>query len=368
MLKKLSGKWVKGQTIADEIKNKYEYYRTTTEKKGFNGLLEKQYLDKITAFGFDGTSYTMLGILFENEEQYSQYLVGRTGVYNLMTDFPIEDVVFLGRRMFRKDNEDYHDQKMDNFMFDKSTAGYQATPIDSLGWYNIDSGEALDVLVVFDDRMSTPERNQIVRNFIGEDSYPYDSIDQIVNPSINTIYGVYKDNDVVLMLYTPEKEWVQVELVNDGSHTVIGLDGYDKILHSKKKRFFLEEWEFSLDESVEGQSEDLLWYKTFVGQTDTRVAINGTTDVSNYIVDINNDIVIPAVDGYLSTDNIRNPEYNTIYGFKNEDSKKYKIYYIDQGWYDVTFLDEENKTLILADVPVYGMVNYRGNIVNIKYE
>ena len=124
----------------------------------------------------------------------------------------------------------------------------------------------------------------------------------------------------------------------------------------------------SLDESVEGQSEDLLWYKTFVGQTDTRVAINGTTDISNYIVDINNDIIIPAVDGYLSTNDIKNPEYNTIYGFKNGDSKKYKIYYIDQSWYDVTFLDEENKTLILADVPVYGMVNYRGNIVNIKYE
>ena len=33
---------------------------------------------------------------------------------------------------------------------------------------------------------------------------------------------------------------------------------------------------------------------------------------------------------------------------------------------DVEFINSD-KTLILAKVPVYGMVNYRGNLVRIKY-
>lgn len=363
----ISGRWNREDKIANKIKNKYEYYSTTTEKKGFNGLLEKQYMDKITAFGFDGTTYSTFQINFEGEDNGNEYVVGRTGVYNLMTDCPIEDVIFLGRRMFRKDNPDYNNYRDISFNFDPSTAGYQATPIDSLGWYDIDNNsQALDVLVVINSHVSTPERNQIVRNFIdAETQMPYASVADISNPKKNTIYGVYKNDDVVLMLYTKEGQWVQVELINDGSYTIIGVEINQDLILSGKKKFFLEEWEFSLDESAkETEDEYLMWYKTFLGSTNIPVQINETTNINHYITDINGNIIIPAIDGYMSTDDIIRPDYNIVYGFNDG---TYKIYYIDQNWYDVEFIDPQH-TIILAYVPVYGMINYRGNLVKIKYD
>jgi len=376
----LSGKWYPSQSISTSIKNKYEYYQTSdTEKEGYNGLLEKQYLDKITAFGFDGTTYTMLEITFEGEAESKEFLVGRTGVYNLMTDYPITEATFLGRRMFRKDNSDYVDNRDNVFILDPSTASYQGQPIDSWNWYDLDTNKVLDVLVVINGNISTPEVNQIVRNMADwETERPYNSVSEIDNPSSNTIYGVLnEEGNTILMIYK-NNQWTQVEMIMDGTHTIVGIDINEDLLNSGKKKFFLDDWEYSLDESAKDEHNNLLlWYKTYAGQTDNQVVINGETDdgekiinqetnINTYIRDINGNLVIPAIDGYLSTDDIKSPDYNIVYGFKDGDNKKYKIYYIDQNWYDVEFINLD-KTLILAKVPVYGMVNYRGNLVRIKY-
>lgn len=365
----LSGKWYPNQSISTNIKNKYEYYQTSdTEKEGYNGLLEKQYLDKITAFGFDGTTYTMLEITFEGETESKEFLVGRTGVYNLMTDYPIAEATFLGRRMFRKDNPDYVDNRDNIFILDPSTASYQGQPIDSWNWYDLETGQALDVLVIINGNISTPKVNQIVRNITDwETERPYNSINEIDNPSSNTIYGVLnEEGNTILMIYK-NNQWTQVDMIMDGSHTIIGIDINKDLLNSGKKKFFLDDWEYSLDESAENEHNNLLlWYKTYAGQTNNQVIINGETDINTYIRDVNGNLVIPAIDGYLSIDDIKFPDYNIIYGFKDGDNKKYKIYYIDQNWYDVEFINSD-KTLILAKVPVYGMVNYRGNLVRIKY-
>ena len=365
----LSGKWYPNQNISASIKNKYEYYQTSdTEKEGYNGLLEKQYLDKITAFGFDGTTYTMLNITFEGDRKSQQFLVGRTGVYNLMTDYPITEATFLGRRMFRKDNFDYVDNRDNVFILDPSTASYQGQPIDNWNWYDLDTNKVLDVLVVINGNISTPEVNQIVRNMVDwETEHPYNSVNEIDNPSSNTIYGVLnEESNTVLMIYK-NNQWTQVEMTMDETHTIVGIDVNEDLLNSGKKKFFLDDWEYSLDESAEDEHNSLLlWYKTYAGQTDDQVIINGETDINTYIRDINGNLVIPAIDGYLSTNDIKSPDYNIIYGFKDGDNKKYKIYYIDQNWYDVEFINSD-KTLILAKVPVYGMVNYRGNLVRIKY-
>ena len=365
----LSGKWYPNQSISTSIKNKYEYYQTTdSEKEGYNGLLEKQYLDKITAFGFDGTTYTMLEITFEGENKAKQFLVGRTGVYNLMTDYSIKEATFLGRRMFKKDNPDYVDNRDNVFILDPSTASYQGQPIDNWNWYDLDTNQALDVLVIINGNISTPEVNQIVRNMADwETEYPYNSVSEIDNPSSNTIYGVLNEEDNTVLMIYKNNQWTQVEMTMDGTHTIIGIDINEDPLNSGKKKFFLEDWEYSLDESAEDEHNNLLlWYKTYAGQINDQVIINEETDINTYIRDINGNLVIPAIDGYLSINDIKSPDYNIIYGFKDGNSKKYKIYYIDQNWYDVEFINSD-KTLILAKVPVYGMVNYRGNLVRIKY-
>ena len=376
----ISGKWNVQQKIAEEIKSKYEYYNISKNKvDGYDGLLERQYLDTITAFGFDGTSYAVLDIKFLNDRNDLRYVVGRTGVYNLMTDYPIDEVMFLGRRMVRKDNPNYVGYRDNPYILDASAGSYQPLAQDSLHWYDSDIGQETDVLVVVNGNVSTPEINKIVRTWIDSTNMPYETIESIESPVVNTIYGVYKDNDIVLMVYMPDGSWKQVDLKTDEEGHIVIFAEYNKDpIITGKKKFFLEEWEFSLDDSANNNksNEPLTWYKAFLGNTEVQVFINEINDINHYITNINGNIIIPAIDGYLSTNDIKNPEYNIVYGFydgvdKNGNSKpkKYKIYYIDQQWYDIEFLEpKQEQTLILAKVPVYGMVNYRGNLVKLSYE
>lgn len=384
----LFGKWFPGQSFASTIKNKYEYYNIE-EGKGYGGLIEKQYLDKITAFGFDGTTYTVLKILFENEKISREYLVGRTGVYNLMTDYPIDEVTLLGRRMFRKDNSDYVSHNTYPYIIDKSAEAYQGTPTKSFNWEDFDLEQETDVPVIINGNFSNPEVNQIIKTWIDETNRPYDKIKDVINPVANTIYGFYSNNlnlndenidvtlnennnqDIILLLYTSSGSWVQVDFINEDNHIIMSEMYNTDSVNTNKKKIFLEDWEFSLDNSADRnyKPEILTWYKSFLGNTNIEV-IARDFNVFNFISNIKNKIdIIPELDGYLSTDDIKDPEYNIVYGFYDGENKpkKYKIYYIDHNWYDVEELNQE-WSLILAKVPVNGMINYRGNLVRIKYE
>jgi hypothetical protein len=220
----------------------------------------------MTSFSFEGTSYTVLSIRFEKEDwtQQKQYLVGRTGVYNLARDFPIEEVTFVGRRMFLQENFDY--------------------------WTN----------------------------------------------------------------------------------------------RSDIKKYGLNEWEFSLDKSVfleDAIKLSLKWYKFLEGKTNTDVNIvkeqndesEKYSNIFHYIrskEESKEEIIEQYQILNREISEITNLEYNTVYAFSNEEdltkNPLYKIYYIDGQWYDVVFENEE-KTMITASVPVYGMVNYQGTLVKLKY-
>ncbi len=263
----LDGRWLPGETVFSEIQSKYDFsYKETDVSKGYDGLMEKQYFNKMTSFSFEGTSYTVLSIRFEKEDwtQQKQYLVGRTGVYNLARDFPIEEVTFVGRRMFLQENFDY--------------------------WTN----------------------------------------------------------------------------------------------RSDIKKYGLNEWEFSLDKSVfleDAIKLSLKWYKFLEGKTNTDVNIvkeqndesEKYSNIFHYIrskEESKEEIIEKYQILNREISEITNLEYNTVYAFSNEEdltkNPLYKIYYIDGQWYDVVFENEE-KTMITASVPVYGMVNYQGTLVKLKY-
>ena len=44
---------------------------------------------------------------------------------------------------------------------------------------------------------------------------------------------------------------------------------------------------------------------------------------------------------------------------------EYKIYYLDQGWFNVNFtnIDNNDYSIIQAKVPVYGMIDYDASIL-----
>jgi hypothetical protein len=143
----------------------------------------------------------------------------------------------------------------------------------------------------------------------------------------------------------------------------------------------LDDWEFVLDDSAKTDDDinnsNLTWNE-FISQSvvgsNTLVDIytneqsHTTTTASeeiNRLWNNNSNEQISSLGGYTSISAIKNPKYNTVYGIRTSTGNlSYVIYYIDHDWYPVTFNDEYT---ILAEVPVSGMVNYRGKIVTTTY-
>ena len=75
---------------------------------------------------------------------------------------------------------------------------------------------------------------------------------------------------------------------------------------------------------------------------------------------------INDMNNFLNCYTTKEPKINTIYGLVNDMGFfEYKIYYQDYGWYDVIFpnIAQNDYSIIYAQVPVYGMINYRANIM-----
>lgn len=106
----VSGLWYPNTGLWDIIKSKYDYTQRDIEQS--NGIILKEdvletlTLDKWTSASFDLTPYTVLDITYEGQKKSLRYIVGRTGVYNLMTDYPIDEVVINGRRMVEVNDQD----------------------------------------------------------------------------------------------------------------------------------------------------------------------------------------------------------------------------------------------------------------------
>lgn len=71
--------------------------------------------------------------------------------------------------------------------------------------------------------------------------------------------------------------------------------------------------------------------------------------------------IYSGYDGDLA--NVREPKYNNVYAITKDGETTYYIYYIDDNWYPVKIFDD----CVLAAVPVYGVVNYKGDLVRSEY-
>lgn len=355
----INGKFFPEQTLEEEIKNKYEYYRL--DKSGIN-INEHHYLNDITGMSFDGTPYTVLGIQFSDDKVSTEFLVGQTGVYNLMIDdCSIKEIFFKGRRMFNKNPYNYTIIK--RFIFDPSASSIK-------NWIE-NSDSVIPINYVFSDKNIYQNIGIIDTSFLKENQDPLEK-NNIKNPVEGTIYGI------------KEKEWEEASLwiYQNGSFAPFDIspEGDVRIILNKPT-YHLREWEFFLDESAiehtDVPEDEIYWYKIYFGKTDQKVVIkNNNSNNENwddhfpdqYIYKNGEELYVPTLDGYKTTEEIVEPKFNTVYGFQGENkNKKYKIYYIDGEWYDVDY-DKDNPELILAKVPVYGMVNYKGDLIEIQYD
>jgi hypothetical protein len=81
--------------LGDTIRKKYTYvYDNVTQKMRYwRGL------------SLDVEPYAIAHIKYQNESEYKDYVVGQSGILNLLKDFPIQDMSFRGRRIFIKSSD-----------------------------------------------------------------------------------------------------------------------------------------------------------------------------------------------------------------------------------------------------------------------
>lgn len=152
--------------------------------------------------------------------------------------------------------------------------------------------------------------------------------------------------------------------------------GRRMVLSENDNRPFLDEWQYYLDSSVtEDEDSSAYWYDIIVSptpiETDTLVSLN-FNDAESYIPADYWRILQDNEDynyAYMDIKDTKNPQYNTIYKLvdKNGQNPVYVIYYLDQGWYTFNFNNTEDYSVGLAQVPISGMINYRGSVIKKTY-
>ncbi len=175
---------------------------------------------------------------------------------------------------------------------------------------------------------------------------------------------------------------------------------------------FLDEWECILDKSVtnpyeinDDNDENEYWYLIKnSGEIELDKDINNDyilvkfykTENNFYLVnndesapyltwDQLNDGILDIYDEWVNLDeikdsiieNIQKPEYNKIYRiFDHNLIPSYMIYYLNQGWYQINFLDgftdnefdPREATVIQAQVPISGMIEYKADVYKQGWE
>jgi hypothetical protein len=173
-----------------------------------------------------------------------------------------------------------------------------------------------------------------------------------------------------------------------------------------EKSSYLNEWECVLDDSVlngydfgdDIPEEGFFWY-LIKGSNDIaldvdsnnhyilvkiRIANSGIyivnnegtadrilseSDFYNGILDIYEDWVNLNTTNQYILNNINKPDYNKVYRVIDHNGISYNmIYYLNQGWYPIDFIDSQKQDLMLAKVPISGMIEYKANIYKEGWE
>ena len=148
----------------------------------------------------------------------------------------------------------------------------------------------------------------------------------------------------------------------------------------KEKQPYLDEWEFVYDISAEAALsnnqnvlEELTWQNIDGQSTSIPVNIDPfTTQDGQDAYQINRywnnyRLTTEYIDNYSSNlSEIKNPKYNTVYAIQNGSNYKFYIYYIDGAWYEIEFWNN-NDEVILAKVPIHGILTYQEQIVRDTY-
>lgn len=156
--------------------------------------------------------------------------------------------------------------------------------------------------------------------------------------------------------------------------------GRKMFLVDRSRQPYLDEWEYTVDESLDSDQDaepySTNWFdiqNTYIVDSGDRVAyyfaerVNNMQEADAEIpIGVENTLFQQWADIHSSgAVDISHPYVNRVYPISINGITQCYIYYIDYKWYPITLAIQDGTAL--AAVPVYGYVNYIGNIVRSEY-
>lgn len=189
--------------------------------------------------------------------------------------------------------------------------------------------------------------------------------------SDGTSFDIVSDADQVFDLTLMFGEGNEPSTINE-FETLYPLSYYPyeegKVVNiNSNKTISLNEWEYVLDSSARlpENSFGYTWDELVKNEMNN---VNATIQTEQYLGQEDTHRLWDNNLTYNDNGQIVLPEYNTVYGIRDENNNLiYKLHYIDGGWYDIKFLDS-SCSIALAKVPVHGMVNYKGTIAQQTFD
>lgn len=168
-------------------------------------------------------------------------------------------------------------------------------------------------------------------------------------------------------------------IIDDAPTEDIAFLGRKMFLVDESRQPYLDEWEYTLDESFKNREDmddlPLNWFELQNNQiieSNNRVEYYFAQEVNNMEdadaetpIGMENTPFKEWAELYSSNPvDISHPEINKVYPITINGTLQPYIYYIDYKWYPIALAKDGTA---LAAVPVYGYVNYIGNIVRSEY-
>ena len=188
--------------LGNEIREKYHY----SEYVGDDSLMSlksEELMETWTGLSFDVTPYADIYIKQNENSNWEERVVGQTGVYNLMTDYPIYDIYFAGRRMTlaKEDNRPYLDEW--NYALDQTVTNKRPSDEEDIEdyWYEIVEAAPGSPFIQETDNVVRVSINDGTQQGVyswwqeldyskEQELYGYIYLKNIKNPQYNTIYKV----------------------------------------------------------------------------------------------------------------------------------------------------------------------------------
>lgn len=170
--------------LGETIRNKYTFVKSnqfSQKMQNFKGIC------------LDVTPFAVASIMYKGDTDYSDYVVGMTGVLHMLKDVEVQDLCFKGIRMTKKGQDRQPFLRPWEYVEDPSCYGEISADMIIKRWYDIPENVKTPLEVFVNDEVKDwyiPEST--LWNGISEEGeyIGYISTDVISQPKLNTVYYV----------------------------------------------------------------------------------------------------------------------------------------------------------------------------------